>query len=386
MSVMLMGKKKVFVAMSGGVDSSVAAALLLERGFDVVGVTFRLWGKGGERKCCSLDAASDAMRVAHQLGIPHYVWNFEKEFLRYVVEPFSREYASGRTPNPCILCNRHIKFELFFRRAMAMGADYIATGHYARVIFDSASGRFKLLRAIDRSKDQSYALYMLTQDVMSKLVLPLGEMTKDRVREIAKVLGLQTASKPESQDICFATNGEHAEIVTERYPEAGVPGPLIYHDGRVLGHHRGIAYYTVGQRRGVSVRSPSGKPLYVVAIDASANAIIVGERQWLQVIEAEAVDVNITSGEVQTEPFTCTVMHRYRSKEATAKVTINPNGEMLRAHIVWDEPQFGVAPGQAIVFYSGDEVIGGGMISKVTLLLQASASQTATNARCAKAR
>lgn len=366
-----MGKKRVFVAMSGGVDSSVAAALLLESGFDVVGVTFRLWEKGSERKCCSLDAASDAMRVAHQLGIPHYVWNFEDEFLRYVVEPFSQEYASGRTPNPCILCNRHIKFDLFFRRAMAIGADYIATGHYARVIFDSASGRFKLLKAIDRSKDQSYALYMLTQDVMSKLILPLGEMTKDRVRELAEALGLRTASKPESQDICFAAGGEHAEIVIERHPEAGMPGPLIYRDGRVLGHHRGIAYYTVGQRRGVSVRSPSGKPLYVVAIDANANAVIVGERQWLKVVEAEAVDVNIVSGEAPTEPFTCTVMHRYRSKEAIAKVTINPNGEMLRAHIIWDEPQVGVAPGQAVVFYSGDEVIGGGTISKVVSSLQA---------------
>ncbi|MCS7253927.1 MAG: tRNA 2-thiouridine(34) synthase MnmA [Armatimonadota bacterium] len=360
-----MSKVTVFVAMSGGVDSSVAAALLVESGFNVIGVTFKLWGKGNGRTCCSLDAAMDAKRVAHQLGIPHYVWNFEAEFLRHVVEPFSREYASGRTPNPCILCNRFIKFDLFFKRAMALGADYIATGHYARVVFDDASGCFKLLRALDRRKDQSYALYMLTQDVLSKLLLPLGEMTKDEVRKLAMTLKLQTASKPESQDICFVADGRYADVVIERYPEAGVPGSLIYADGRLIGRHRGIAHYTVGQRRGVSVRSPSGKPLYVVAIDADENAIIVGEREWLEVIEAEAVDVNIISGKVPIEPFACTVMHRYRSREVTAKVAISHSKGGLKALIMWDEPQIGVAPGQAVVFYSGDELLGGGTISSV---------------------
>lgn len=362
-----MRNKTVFVAMSGGVDSSVAAALLLERGFNVIGITFKLWGKDTERTCCSLEAAMDARRVAQQLGIPHYVWNFECEFLRDVVKRFAYEYASGRTPNPCLLCNRFIKFEFFLKRAKLLGADYIATGHYARIMFDEASGKFKLMRSLDKHKDQSYVLYMLTQDVMRHLLLPIGELTKEKVRAIARGLGLRVAEKPESQDICFAADEEYANIVIERYPSAGIPGPVIYVNGDVLGTHNGIAHYTVGQRRGITVRSPSGKPLYVIAIDANTNSVIVGERQWLEVTGAELVEVNLVSGEMPMEPFKCTVAHRYRSKEAPAEIRIGIADVGLRALVSWDEPQYGVAPGQAAVFYNGDEVIGGGTILKVRM-------------------
>jgi len=365
--VVTLSQKTVFVAMSGGVDSSVAAAVLVERGFNVVGITFKLWGKGSNRSCCSLEAVMDARSVAYKLGIPHYVWNFEEEFLRQVVDVFAKEYASGLTPNPCLLCNRYIKFEYFLRRALALGADYIATGHYARIAFDDSAGRFKLLRAIDKSKDQSYALYMLTQDVMRFLLLPIGEMRKEDVRAFARRLGLKVAEKEESQDLCFAMDDEHQSVVIERYPSAGAKGPLIYVDGSILGMHRGIAYYTVGQRRGISIRSPSGKPLYVVAIDPDAKAVIVGERFWLEVSEAELSDVNLVSGEIPQEPFKCTVMHRYRSKESIATVHIIKCDGRLSAFVKWEEPQIGVAPGQAVVFYNGDEVLGGGKVVRVRL-------------------
>jgi len=362
-----LGRKTVFVAMSGGVDSSVTAAILVERGFNVVGITFRLWGKGSDRSCCSLEAVMDARSVAYKLGIPHYVWNFEEEFLRQVVDVFAKEYADGLTPNPCLLCNRYIKFEHFLKRALALGADYIATGHYARIAFDDSTGRFKLLRAVDKGKDQSYALYMLTQDVMRFLLLPIGEMRKEDVRALARQLGLKVAEKRESQDLCFAPDDEYQSIVVERYPSAGTRGPLMYVDGSILGLHRGIAYYTVGQRRGISVRSPSGKPLYVVAIDPDTKTVIVGERFCLEVSEAELSEVNLVSGEIPKEPFKCTVMHRYRSKEATATVSVVKSDDGLSALVRWDEPQIGVAPGQAVVFYNGDEVLGGGKVMRVRL-------------------
>ena len=362
-----MGRKTVFVAMSGGVDSSVTAAILVERGFNVVGITFRLWGKGSDRSCCSLEAVMDARSVAYKLGIPHYVWNFEGEFLRQVVDVFAKEYADGLTPNPCLLCNRYIKFEHFLKRALALGADYIATGHYARIAFDDSTGRFKLLRAVDKGKDQSYALYMLTQDVMRFLLLPIGEMRKEDVRALARQLGLKVAEKRESQDLCFAPDDEYQSIVVERYPSAGARGPLMYVDGSILGLHRGIAYYTVGQRRRISIRSPSGKPLYVVAIDPDTKTVIVGERSCLEVSEAELSEVNLVSGEIPKEPFKCTVMHRYRSKEATATVSVVKSDDGLSALVRWDEPQIGVAPGQAVVFYNGDEVLGGGKVMRVRL-------------------
>lgn len=355
--------KRVLVAMSGGVDSSVTAALLKQQGYEVIGVTFRLWagneGQEHAKACCGVDSVEDARRVAQILDIPHYVLNLTDVFAKTVVANFINEYATGRTPNPCVRCNEFIKYRVFLQRAEALDADYIATGHYARII---ANGHFRLLKAVDPQKDQSYVLYMLTQPVLARTLLPLGNFTKAQTREMAKAFGLPVANKPDSQEICFVEGDDYREFLRQRRPDLVKPGPIVTEDGKVIGTHRGIAFYTVGQRRGLGIHNPKGEPLYVVRIDGATNTLVVGRREALLTREAVVGAVNWICGEPPKSAVRARVKHRYRSAEGLAWV------EPLdgrRARILWDEPQWAVTPGQIAVFYdaaTGEEVLGGGTI------------------------
>lgn len=360
-------KKRVLVAMSGGVDSSVTAALLKEQGYEVIGVTFRLWagneGQEHAKACCGIDSVEDARQVAHKLGIPHYVFNMADFFTKTVVMNFIDEYAQGRTPNPCVRCNEFIKYRLFLQRAEALEADYIATGHYARIL-RGEDGRYRLLKAVDAQKDQSYVLYMLTQPVMAKVLLPLGQFTKAQVREIARALGLPVYNKPDSQEICFVEGDDYRSFLKKMRPDLIKPGPIVTEDGRVIGTHMGIAFYTVGQRHGLGISNYDGQPLYVVKIDAAKNTLVVGKREAALTAEAMVEAVNWISGEIPNQPVRARVKHRYRSPEALAWV--EPIGE-TSVRVVWDEPQWAVTPGQIAVFYDaerGEEVLGGGTISR----------------------
>jgi len=344
---------RVFVAMSGGVDSSVAAALLLEQGHDVTGVTMQLWPSGdAEGGCCSVSAVRDARRVCDQLGIAHYTLNFRDAFESQVVAEFAREYAAGRTPNPCIACNDRLKFSDLLARVSAQGADRLATGHYARVVRDDC-GTPWLARGVDPAKDQSYFLYRLTPTQLDHVLFPIGELEKPAVRAIAERIGLHVAEKPDSQEVCFASAGHHAAIVAQRHPEAVVPGDIVSKTGAVLGTHSGIADYTVGQRKGLGISAPS--PLYVLAVDAVGNRVVVGEQVDLAVAHVEANDVvwRGAAGEhVQA-------MVRYRMQPQRARAELSHG----RLSIEFEEPLFGVAPGQAVVCYRDDLVIGGGTVA-----------------------
>jgi tRNA-specific 2-thiouridylase len=355
--------KRVLVAMSGGVDSSVTAALLKQQGYEVIGVTFRLWagneGQEHAKACCGIDSVEDARRVAQILGIPHYVLNLTEVFAKTVVADFVNEYAAGRTPNPCVRCNEFIKYRVFLRRAEALDADYIATGHYARIV---ANGHFRLLKAVDAQKDQSYVLYMLTQPVLARTLLPLGNFTKAQTRAMAQQFGLPVASKPDSQEICFVEGDDYREFLRKQRPELVKPGPIVTEDGKVVGTHMGVAFYTVGQRRGLGIHNPKGEPLYVVRIDAETNTLVVGRREALLTREAIVGAINWISGEPPKGAIRARVKHRYRSAEGLAWV--EPM-EGRRARILWDEPQWAVTPGQIAVFYdaeTGEEVLGGGTI------------------------
>lgn len=361
---------RVVVAMSGGVDSSVAAALLVEQGYDVIGVTMQIWPRedplaearrGG---CCALGAVEDARRVAQMLGIPYYVLNMREVFARTVVDYFVAEYARGRTPNPCIACNRFVKFSALLQRARELEARYLATGHYARVWHDAERGRYVLARGRDRRKDQSYVLYNLTQEQLGQVLFPLGELTKEEVRRLAAERGLPVAAKPESQEICFIAEEGYGEFVGARAPESARPGPILDRAGRVLGTHRGLAYYTVGQRRGLGLSAP--RPLYVLEIDAAQNALIVGPAEEAFSRGLEAGDVNLIlmdweelracAGGVEAE-----VQIRYRSAARPAVVQAVGEG---RVAVRFATPQRAVTPGQAAVFYRGDLVLGGGVIER----------------------
>lgn len=359
--------KRVLVAMSGGVDSSVAAALLKQQGYEVIGVTFRLWagneGKEHAKACCGIDSIEDARRVANKLDIPHYVFNLTDFFTKTVVSNFVEEYARGRTPNPCVKCNEFVKFRLFLQRAEALDADFIATGHYARIVKDGES-RYRLLKAVDRQKDQSYVLYMLTQQVMAKVLFPIGHFTKSQVREIARQLDLPVHSKPESQDICFVDGNDYREFLRKVRPELIKPGPIVTEHGEVIGTHIGVAFYTVGQRHGLGISNPKGEPLYVIHIDAETNTLVVGPRKAVLTKEAIVSAVNWVKGEPPKESIRARVKHRYKSPEGLAWV--EPLSEK-EVRVIWDEPQWAVTPGQIAAFYdagNAEEVLGGGTIVK----------------------
>lgn len=353
--------QRVIVAMSGGVDSSVAAALLREQGYEVIGIGLRLpgmsAGDGRYRTCCGIAGMEDARRVAQLLDIPFYVLNYEDVFDRLVIEPFCRAYAVGRTPNPCIDCNARIKFGVLLDTALAWGADYLATGHYARVRAASGIGTV-LWRARDRGQDQSYFLYALTRAQLAHALFPLGELSKKEVRAIARRLGLAVAEKPASQDICFLPGGDYRPLVAERYPHSVQPGEIVDTAGRVLGRHAGTAAYTVGQRRGLGIAA--GVPLYVLRLDPTHNQVIVGRREqtfcremWVEALNWLADD--------SAPAWHCLVKTRHRGAETPAEV--RPDWQARTAHIHFQRPHPISAPGQAAVFYDGEMVLGGGIIT-----------------------
>jgi len=368
---------KIAVAMSGGVDSSAAAGLLKEAGHELVGFTMQLWNQNrglnvdenGEplpSRCCSLDDVYDARRVAEELGFPFYVLNLERDFEREVVGPFVQSYLEGETPIPCVACNSRLKFASLDRLAQSLGCEKVATGHYARVEFDKATNRYRLLRGVDPQKDQSYFLWELTQEQLSHALFPLGEMSKAEVRDLARRHGLTAvAEKAESQEICFVPDGDYAGFI-DRYLEseghsdrAPGAGEIVDASGRVLGEHRGVHRYTVGQRRGIGVSREL--PLYVVRLDAAQNRVVVGESDELLSSKFIAAGVNWIAFEESRDPIRAAVRVRYRHTAAPATVEMIDEG---RARVRFDEPQRAITPGQATVFYRSDEVLGGGWIVK----------------------
>jgi tRNA-specific 2-thiouridylase len=361
--------KKVVCAMSGGVDSSVAAALLIEAGYDVIGITMNIWPSDktadeAERfgGCCSISATNDAKRVADKLGIPHYTLDFREIFRQEVIADFVEEYKRGRTPNPCIKCNQYVKFEALLRKSVALGADYLATGHYARIEFDSERSRFALKRGIDHSKDQTYFLYTMTQEQLSRTLFPVGGLKKTETREIAERLGLVVvAKKPESQEICFVPDNNYPRFVAEYSPGAERPGPIYNKEGKILGTHKGIIHYTIGQRKGLGISW--SEPLYVISIREEEDAIVVGTKNDLQRTSLYAKDVNLIMEPEIIEPLHVKAKIRYKSKEAPATIYPEPDN---RIRCEFEHPESAITPGQAVVFYRGDYVLGGGTIENQT--------------------
>ncbi|MEO7271410.1 MAG: tRNA 2-thiouridine(34) synthase MnmA [Vicinamibacterales bacterium] len=351
---------RVVVAMSGGVDSSVAAALMAEAGHEVIGLSMQLYDqRGGEIRfgtCCTIDDLHDARRVAARLGIPHYIVNFEREFNEHVVDNFVAEYAAGRTPIPCVHCNGDLKFATLATRAEGFGADLVATGHYARVSRDEASGRYRLERGVDAAKDQSYFLFTLTQAQLAHAAFPVGALDKPAVRAYARALDLPVADKPDSHEICFVPDGDQAAFV-EKHGGGGAGGAIRDVEGRVVGAHAGVHRFTVGQRKGLGLSSPI--PLYVVGIDAARETVTVGPRAALERRTLTAGGVNWIAGMAPAAGIRATAQIRHRHPEAAA--TITPLDD-ARVQVEFDAPQSAVAPGQALVMYDGDEVLGGGWI------------------------
>lgn len=352
-------KDTVLVAMSGGVDSSVAAVLLHERGYDVIGGMMRLWAEEGgpANRCCSAQAVEGARGVCRTLGVPFHVFDFEADFKRLVVDYFVAEYARGRTPNPCLACNRHIKFDLLLEKAAQLGAEYLATGHYARI--RRVDGEYQLLKAIDSAKDQSYVLFMLGQEELARLLLPLGEYTKEQVRALARERGLSVADREESQEICF-TMGDYRSFLGAQPNVVFEPGPIVDVEGRVLGQHKGLPAYTIGQREGLGIAAP--EPLYVLQIEMDRNALVVGPRSQLERRELRATGVVFVSGQSPAEPMEVTAKIRYRAPAVRATLTPASRGDV---RLRFARPQPAMTPGQGVVFYAGERVLGGGIIEEV---------------------
>lgn len=350
---------KVVVAMSGGVDSSVAAALLKEQGHEVTGMMLRLWsepGKEDTNRCCTPDSMAQARRVAAKLDIPFYVIDAKDVFRETVVEYFLEGYARGETPNPCLICNRKIRWTFLLEHALALGVEYMATGHYVRRM-QAENGTVSLLRAVDRNKDQSYVLHVLTQEKLKHALFPVGDYPKPEIRQIAERHGLPTASRKDSQDLCFLAGEDYRNFLQRNAAEMLKPGEIVTRAGQTLGAHNGLANYTIGQRKGLGVASPV--PLYVLGKNAAQNALIVGTQDELGSDTLTARDVNWVSGEVPANPFPAEVKIRYTAKEAKALVT--PLGEG-QVQVRFDAPQRDITAGQAAVFYQGEVMLGGGII------------------------
>ena len=348
--------------MSGGVDSSVTAAILKEKGYEVIGVTMQIWPEHGqstsnEQSCCSVEAVNDARKVADELRMKYYVLNFKEIFQKEVVDYFISEYSRGRTPNPCIMCNRKIKFEHLLRKARALEADYLATGHYVRL--EKSNGKFILKKGIDPEKDQSYALYNLTQDQLKHLLFPLGQLEKDRTRDIAYKYGLPVYAKSDSQEICFVSGNNYGDFIKEKNPETVVPGPVVDKNGNEVGKHKGLPYYTVGQRRGLGLAL--GYPVYVKEIDFERNTLVVAPKEDIFAEGLIASDINWISGDEPDDEVETEIKIRYNSSPVPG--TVKTKGKD-RVEVSFEQSQAAVTPGQSAVFYAGEELLGGGIIEK----------------------
>ena len=357
--------KKALIAMSGGVDSSVAAFLMKEQGYECIGATMKLYQNDDivinkEHTCCSLDDVEDARAVAHSMGMDHYVMNFKEHFKEQVMDKFVHCYECGITPNPCIDCNRYLKFEYLYQRAQELGMDYVVTGHYAQIVQDETTGRYLLKKAVDASKDQSYVLYSLTQDQLAHTQFPLGGMPKSETRAIAEAHGFVNAKKHDSQDICFVQNGSYADFIEQYTGKTYPPGDFVDTDGNVLGQHRGVIRYTIGQRKGLGLALPA--PLYVKSVDIEKNTVTLSPESELFKKELTASGINLISVAEIKEPMHIKAKVRYRQPEQWATV-MQTGPDSLK--VVFDEPQRAITCGQSVVLYDGDRVLGGGTIDSV---------------------